>query len=104
MKKLCKLFGLILTAGLILTLSACAPKDMDAAKKKLEKKDYKVAVVLNYFVATNGENTVTGYLFDSKEEAKESIEQIEKLAGDLKVEQAGKWLYFGTEQGMKDFD
>ena len=104
MKKLFKLFSLLLATGLFLTLTACTPKDMSAAKEKLEKKEYQVLVIGDYFIATNGEESVTGYLFESKDEAKESVAKIEKLAGESEVKQAGKWLYFGTEQGMKDFD
>ena len=38
MKKLFKLMSLLLAAGLFLSLTACAPKDMSAAKEKLENK------------------------------------------------------------------
>ncbi len=107
MKKLFKLFSLLLAAGLFLTLTACAPKNMDAAKEKLEDKGYTVVVVNNYFVANkgliNGE-TITGYLYESKKEAKDAIAEIEEKAGDLEVKQSGKWIYFGTEEAMKDFD
>lgn len=107
MKKLFKLFSLLLAVVCAFTLTACTPKDMDAAKEKLEKAGYTVIVFDNYFVAStsliNGE-TVTGYLYETKEEAKEALEGIKKLDGASKAVQSGKWVYFGSEQGMKDFD
>lgn len=105
MKKLFKLFSLLLAVVCTFALTACTPKDMDAAKEKLEKAGYTVVVYENYFIAktalVNGE-TVTGYLFESKEKAEESYERIKKI--DANAVLSGKWIYYGTEQGMKDFD
>jgi len=128
MKKALRLSSLAIVLMALLTLTACAPKDAPAAKQKLEDKGYtvvadgtviptalklvKVEGVETVLLATKkGENdqieSVTMILFKEKAQAKDSFEAVKdyaaKQAEKTSVKQAGKWLYYGTEQGMKDF-
>lgn len=128
MKKVLRLSSLLLVLVALLGLTSCAPKDAVAAKEKLEKKEYNVAVdgkiipaalklfgidgVETVVTATKkvGEEveTVTAVLFAEKAQAKDAIEKLveyaKKNGEETEVKQAGKWLYYGTEQAMKDFN
>ena len=127
MKKVLKLSSLVIVLGALLSLTACAPKDAPSAKEKLEAKEYTVAAdgtlipaalkllgvdgIETVLTATkktdNGVEYVTAILFDESSKAKEYMEEVksyaEKNAERTDVKRAGKWLYYGTEQGMKDF-
>lgn len=119
----------ILTACLV----GCAPANENKAKAKLEKKGYTVEIMsgeemdamlqqyagmpLNFgakgmMLATKGVDEIAAIWFESKEKA-EDFEGIINLAMDMMGSQMGgidfiygvkgKVLYFGTEQGVKDF-
>lgn len=128
MKKVLRLSSLLLVLVALLGLTACAPKDPVAAKEKLEKKEYNVAVdgtampiamkafgiegVESVVSATKKVDdkfeTVTAVLFAEKAQAKDAIKKLQEFAKkngtESEVKQVGKWLYYGTEQGMKDFN
>lgn len=124
-----KLFAIVAALVLVLSLASCAPKDVEAAEEKLEKKGYTVTVdeklvpgLLNVIgidvdavvtaVKDNGEDAdadaVTAYLFEDKDAAKAAIEKLtewaEKKDEESNFKQVGCWLYAGTEKGMKDFN
>ena len=130
MKKVLKLSSLLLVLVALLTLASCTPKDLDAAKDKLEKADYEVTVVEGTFAdatfeamglknvegalmaaSEDGKEYVAAYYFESKADAKEAMEKIEELMkedaeeeeAEVEVKQSGKWIYAGTKQAMKDF-
>ena len=129
MKKVLKLSSLLLVLVALFTLSACAPKDLSAAKEKLEKADYEVTVVEGAIAdatfaamglenlegalmaaSEDGEEYLAAYFFESKADAKEAMEKIEELVAEdteedeeVSVKQSGKWIYAGTKQAMKDF-
>lgn len=117
-----KLLGVLLVLVFAFVLAGCAPKDADAAKKKMEKKDYDVVVVKKddgtvqrTLLAAIGDGVeasvtctkdtddgkigVTALLFESAKAAK-------AWYGDTKEENAGlagKWVYYGDEKAVKDF-
>ena len=128
--KLIKQFSLLtLVCVLFLSLVACAPKNAEKAEEKLEKAGYEVEVadskielaILEAFgiknveaavaaYSENGEEFVMAFLFEEKADAKEAMESIGKYFEDElgddysgSVKRSGKWIYTGTEQGMKDF-
>ena len=127
MKKVLRLSSLLLVLVALLGLTACAPKDPVKAKEKLEKKEYTVVVdgnlapagmklfgidgVESVVTATKKVDdeveSVTAVLFAEKAQAKDAMEKLQEYAKkngtESEVKQAGKWLYYGTEQGMKDF-
>ncbi len=134
MRKTFRIGLVALVLVLLTTLVACAPKDAEAAKKKLEKKDYTVYVgnteevnflklglaalgveVDSIVMGVKGEedkdgDAVVGLFFDSKNVAKEQMEKVEKFVNNMGdkdekpvIKQSGRWIYFGTEQGVKDF-
>lgn len=128
MKKIIRLSSLLLVLVGLLGLTACAPKDPVKAKEKLEKAEYTVevdgtvmpgvlklagidgieSVVIGSKKVDDKLETVTAILFAEKAQAKDAIEALEAYANkhgeETEVKQAGKWLYYGTEQGMKDFN
>lgn len=128
MKKIIRLSSLLLVLVGLLGLTACAPKDPVKAKEKLEKAEYTVevdgtvmpgvlklagidgieSVVIGSKKVDDKLETVTAILFAEKAQAKDAIEALEAYANkqgeESEVKQAGKWLYYGTEQGMKDFN
>ncbi len=110
MRKALRLSSLLVVLMALLTLTACAPKDYDAAKEKLEKKDYAVAkevVAVAYYgasdglVGTNGSEKVTAILFKDKAAAKDAYDKVSKDHTEAK--KSGAWIYWGSSQGMKDF-
>lgn len=131
MKKTLRLSALVLALLFVFTLVACAPKDVKAARTKLEKADYTVATdatvvptalkllgvkgVETVLVATktvkNGDEetleTVTAIFFTEKDQVNEyysSVEEYAKKNGkDAEIKKAGKWIYYGTSKAMKDF-
>lgn len=127
MKKVLRLSSLLLVLVALLGLTACAPKDPVKAKEKLEKKEYTVYVdgtgipaamklfgidgVESVVTATKKVDdeveSVTAVLFAEKAQAKDAVAKLQEYAKkngtESEVKQAGKWLYYGTEQGMKDF-
>lgn len=128
MKKVLRLSSLLLVLVALLGLTACAPKDPVKAKEKLEKAEYSVKVdgtatplALKAFGVEGVESVVTAtkkvddkieavtaILFAEKAQAKAAVEKLAEYAKkngeESEVKQAGKWLYYGTEQGMKDFN
>lgn len=128
MKKVLKLSSLLLVLVALLGLTACAPKDPAKAKDKLEKKEYAVVVdakltpaamklfgidgVESVVTATkkvdDNIEVVTAVLFAESSQAKEYKDKVAEYAKkngeESDVKQAGKWLYYGTEQAMKDFN
>lgn len=122
MKKTMKISTFVLMLMILCTFVSCAPKDADAAKTKLEKKGYVVVVddtftpaalkLLNVegiktsLIATKEGEVVTAVLFEKSSQAKASLKQIQKREHEENASSAkvsGKWVYYGTTQGMKDF-
>ena len=122
-----KLLGVLFVFLLVLVLAGCTPKDGDAAKKKLEKKDYTVEVLKGdnsisratiEAIAKDAEEVVgfskktddggriagTAILFESAKAAKEfyNDHKDDKSEGE-KVLLLGKWVVGGDEQAVKDF-
>ena len=118
MKKVLKLSSLAIVLMALLTLTACAPK-ADKAEEKMEKAGYfsidakaivgtETSKYENFFVFAKGDNAinaaanmltggdfVVALYYKDAEEAKNEEE--------ANVKKSGKCLYYGTEQGMKDF-
>lgn len=82
----------------------------DEIKAKLEKKDYAVAAIkIGSYAAingTNGSENISVIVCDTKDEAikcQEDLEKIDILAL-ITYKQAGKYVYSGTEAGIKVFE
>ena len=108
----------------VLSLAACAPKDPAGAKEKLEEAGYSVVVdgtvtpgllkvfgvkgVKSVITASNGEEVVQAYYFEDKASAKDAMSKLAEWAEnngkESNFKRSGKWLYAGSEQGMKDFN
>ena len=117
-----KLLGVLLVLVFALVLVGCAPKDAAAAKKKMEKKDYDVVVVhkddgtvSRTLLAAVGDGVVASVTCTKKVDDKnitvtallfESAKAAKAWYGDTKEKNAGvagKWVYYGDEQAVKDF-
>ena len=124
----------ILLALVVLCLGfmiSCVPFSYDQCVKKMEKKDYVVkdsnlasaviklatgATIDKYVICTKTEevdgkkviNTVQAILFTSSEDAENAALKVNDwgntLGVDDEVKFSGKWVYFGTAQGIKDFE
>lgn len=128
-----KLFALLVVVFAAFMLVGCAPKDAAAAKEKLEKKDYAVAVdgtiiptalrlvgvsdIETVLTATktvedkDGNRTVesvTAIKFADAKAAKAALEKVkeyaEKNGSESEVKKTGAWLYYGTKAGAKAFN
>lgn len=124
MKKVLKLSSLAIVLMALLTLTACAPK-ADKAEEKMEKAGYfsidakaivgtETSKYENFFVFAKGNaaaNMLTGgdfvvaLYYKDAEEAKKAYDEYKasKDEEEANVKKSGKCLYYGTEQGMKDF-
>ena len=108
-----KIICTILAAMACLSFVACTPANIDKAKDKMKKEGY---VVMAYedkdaegfvggFSATKTEgfmdvDNITALLFESTKDAKAFME---KYGDQSKAIRDGKWVYWGTEDGIEDF-
>lgn len=119
MKKALRLSVVTLMLLFAFTFVACAPKDVDAAKKKLEKEGYEVVLATSFSVRENGAcGTVSAYqlinlkkgnailatLYESTSAAKAAYEKggFDKDE-DQEVQRVGKWVVIGTSEAIKAF-
>ncbi len=95
-------------------LAGCVPSNMAKAKEKMEEAGYSVldyeksgeeeGLVGGLIAKTGllGGESLTALLFSSSSEAKEYYEEIKD---DVKnAEHQGKWVFWGTEGGVKAFN
>lgn len=124
MKMIKKIASLLVLVMALVAFVGCAPKDPAAAREKLEKAEYvvveeKVLIpnVLKGFgvkgidsvmIATKEGEIVTMIYFKEKANASEYFDKVEEYAKDkdedCAVKQSGNWIYYGSEQAMKDFN
>ena len=130
MKKLTSLLVVLFAAILLV---GCAPKNPEAAEKKLEDAGYTVTVdkqvqpgvykvlgidgvdavvsAVRANEATEEEegsiDTIYAVYFGDKADANEAFDTLEDEAKDkdesFSIEKSGNWIFYGSEQGMKDF-
>lgn len=128
MKMIKKLSALFVLMFAFVALVGCAPKDPAEAKAKLEEAGYTVLVdgtalpaALRVFKVDGADTVVTAtktvddatdsvfaVYFTSKDLAKAAVEGVQKYAENkgekTDVKQSGQWVYYGTAQGVKDFE
>ena len=114
MKKFVKFTSLALVLVLaVAMLTACLPSDIESAKAKLEEAGY---AVVSYseeadglqggFLAKTGligGESVYALYFDSAASAKEWF-NANTSRDDTSTKCSGKWVYWGTEGGIKAFE
>lgn len=112
-----KLITFMLAALTCISLTACAPADLDKAEAKMEKAGYTVIVedtlsglfnksIVGTIVATKSGDALTATLFEDIESAKEYHEKLvdqNKDKEDQVVKRSGKWVFVGTEDAIEDF-
>ena len=125
MKRLVKVLSVAMLLVLALALVACAPKDTEAAKEKMEKAGYTVVVTTNKEVGENGEvgtitcaknegslgaitgalngKGLTGTLYDSTKNAKAALEATKDAEGKTSAKQVGKWVVVADDEAYKAF-
>ncbi len=100
---------------------ACAPADLDAAKKKMEDAEYTIVMAVNgdelatligdeadgvvcMIVASKGTDYVQAALCKTGAKAKELYEDAmsDEVEG-LVVEKSGKWVVYGSEAAVDAF-
>ena len=124
MKRVLKISSLLVFVLALVALAGCMPKDPEKAKAKLEKAGYSVTVdgtispkVLNAIDGINGAKSVvsaskddehvSAVYFESAKLAKESYKAMKEQAANngekTEAKLSGKWIYYGTEAGVKAF-
>lgn len=112
-----KLITFMLAAMTCVSLTACAPADLDKAEAKMEKAGYMVVVddtisgllnksIVGTVVATKSGDILTATLFEDVKSAKEYYEDLvdkDKDKEDQVVKRSGKWVFVGTEDAIEDF-
>ncbi len=117
----------ILMVGCVFALASCGGPNSDPlkAKEALTEAGYtavkfdadgnigEIAIIAAMKIAgiSNIKNVVTGskdgnvevtiIYFDTKDNAKAELEDVQDYAGDKEVKQSGAMLYYGTEAGIK---
>ena len=124
MKMIKKIASLLVLVMALVAFVGCAPKDPAAAREKLEKAEYvvieeKIIVPVglaalgvkgidSVMVATKEGEIVTMVYFKEKANASEYFDKVKEYAKDkdedCAVKQSGNWIYYGSEQAMKDFN
>lgn len=99
-------------AGLsVISLVACAPRTVEKANEKMRLEGYTVIKTTEnaqgFVDGISAEKTDDGQieklvalLFDSKKNAKAYYESVKNSTNALLD---GKWVYYGTEDGIDDF-
>ena len=129
MKRVIKLSSFVIVLALFLVLTACAPKSALSAYRKLAKKDYEVSMRFGDKTDSKYDPTISvsgvkeyksgnsdrvyAALYSNVEAAKLAYEiYVDELAkenkdstkvSDMIVKRSGKWVVYGTQQGVKDF-
>ncbi len=125
MNKVLKISSFIALILCLFALCSCAPKDLEAAKKKMEKKGYERVYVdtaltqafSGYNVKgsitfSDGDKDLTGIaiLFSSKAEAKkywndhkDDINKAMESDDDYLIRRVGKWIVSGDRKAVKAF-
>ena len=110
-----KTFKIIATTALSVlacaTLFACVPSNIEKAEKKMKKEGYTVesyedknaeGLVGGFMAIKKGDfievDTLYALYFDDKDSAKDFYEDLNKGV------QKGKWVYWGDEDAMEDFE
>ena len=112
-----KTFKIIATTALSVlacaTLFACVPSNIEKAEKKMKKEGYKITELPETFLSPDGfengfvatkigsfteKDGLTVILFDDKDSAKKYYEDLNQGV------QKGKWVYYGTEDAIEDFE
>ncbi|MBR4237590.1 hypothetical protein IKQ02_04060 [bacterium] len=118
MKKLVKsLCAVVALFAIALCLVACAPKDAQAAKEKMDKAGYSVVVVYDNTGKETEEgeaianvtgtanilkgDAFTAFLFKSAKEAKAALDDDYKDKENVAV--VGSWVIWGSEEAIKAF-
>ena len=128
MKMIKKIASLLVLLVAFVALVGCAPEDPAAATEKLEKAEYSVvedkiiipgalklvgvkgieSVLVATKAAEESTEVVTMVYFAEKEDAKNAFDEIKSYAEEkdkeTSVKQSGNWVYYGTEQAVKDFE
>ena len=114
MKKFVKFTSLALVLVLAVAMfAACVPSTIEAAKAKMEKAGYTVKShsedeaegLQGGFLATTGllGETLIAMYFDTAANAKAWYE-ANTSKGDASTKCSGRWVYWGTEGGVKAFE
>lgn len=121
-----KIIVLLFFVFVLVFTSACLPSvDETKATNKMQKMGYIVSIDNASVPAliqtqtgkqplfmisgskSSSNDVFYAFAFNNMSDAKESIEYIKtwasKKISDAQVYQTGKWIYFGTSQGVKDF-
>lgn len=124
-----KLFVILFACCLLFGMTSCVPKTAADGKSKLADKEYTVVVddkitpaalkiigignVDSVLTATkkagDAVESVTAIYFADNKSASDSFDKVKdyyKEKGEKveNIKKSGKVIYFGTEQGMKDFN
>ena len=120
-----KVLGVITLLVCAVLLVACAPKDSDAALKKLEKAGYSASWSANkevgedgqvgYLIATKGNSIgslidgalagdgLTAVLYKTSKQAKAAFNDSKNAEGKTNYTLVGKWVIYGSEDAVKAF-
>lgn len=114
MKKFTKTVAVLMTCLTIaLVLTACIPSGATNAAEKMSNAGYRVTInsdpsekgATSKIIAIKGKDSLTAIWYETANLAQESKEEAQTVLGKayiLKVD--GKCFYYGTEQGIKDFE
>ncbi len=130
MKNLAKVLALVLVVAMVaVVLTACAPKDVEAAIAKMEEagyeatgyqgdnldEEYKESGAIGMVTASKGEgflgaiggalqgDMLMALLYDSTAAAKDALAEAQAYDEDTDVQRIGKWLVMGSEDAIAAF-
>ena len=114
-----KVLGVITLLVCVVLLVACAPKDTDAAVKKMKKAGYTAAASVASEVKEDGYvGTVGGTkdslsealsgiysadLYKTAKQAKAAYKETQNAEGKSNATLVGKWIFYGNEDALKAF-
>ena len=109
MKKIISLILVALVTVTCFAFTACVPMNLEKAETKMKEEGY---IVVDYSVDSDGcvggllatrniVDSLHALLFDSIKSAKNYYEDLSDKSSAI---QKGRWVYWGTEEALDDFD
>ena len=113
-KRIIAIIAVVAVIALLgVVLAACAPKDLEAAKEKMDKAGYSnlaydggtVTGSDGAFIAVKStSDRMTAIHFTSNTEAEAYYERNEDNANMSNLTLQGKWVYWGSKAAVKAFE
>lgn len=107
MKKIAKVFTVLLVLFTMFSLVGCGEKSIEDVQKGLEQDGYTVSAStiggFGAIIASKDKEVVTVFKFDNSKDAeksKESLETLASIGGKVSFKTQGSYIFYGTTDAV----